>query len=1032
MPAFTFPNSPADEDTYTPVAGLTYTYDAANNLWRVDALESSVAAFNFPASPSHGATYAPYSPLEYTYDNLPGVWMFEPPAIESEFPVYDPATGLTAPVTQIDIDLASVSTGAFSANTLSIHGTNPAGTNTAHTDWTSPTVTYRYATGPSDGETPVFKGKYYSRDHEGYGYNRIGEILLRYTGGRAISAHWNFEGTGSLNITIREGITEGTATPPGSSATATYYIYSTSSLNADIIALVPGYNNSSTNADSVKFKCEGLNLIWYYSLDGTTFTEIVRITPNGMLKGTTFTAGPYPTWLHMQPGTVAFCHINSANHGWRSIGIKYNDTPSVLASGYFTTDLYMTDLGFKEVQTTGSMALSSTTLTVASATGLNLYDWVIVDTAGTASGGARGTRGPGGTYPALYFANATAMNADLAHEQHTLCWLEDTGEVWRLNLPTPGWVRMKTAESNPYVDDANPLALRAQIINKSGTTLTLSLPAQAAVTNTNVYHDNAPIMNNLGAGYIVNPSVYRLNIRFPDSRITCGSLNTFYPKGMWSFIGAGSNVPNSTPTGLTDWWAPHGCAAPELTFAGSNGVVGAPDPVLVANMHFNGGASYLYPQLDFPKMPQAGMFVPLFPGGVFLSLCHGTVVENISGHQIWQKTLNTNACGGVHFRKCYLTTAEPLLTYVQWQFSTNSSNNFCTLTDCEIDGTWIGPGWESFSDAQGGGGTTFTRMVCRNATSSNNSSQDSAFIDCRVLLTENCRYNEGSYSKYNPVVNLNINIGPENVVSTNIQRLVYVMEGYADPQMEQQRGILCDQDDGVTINDCVMEMLPYHASSTMNGAQGIVSSRSNVAITNNRIVGTTIDIYQGNIQTYDAGNTNVTITNNIVDLIVNTTTSPTISGNVNNATTGFDRTPAAISFTAVTDAVAGQQYESNEIQITGINAVLQGALLSSNAKFIWTGGESMADGLIRDHDHWMLTGYSEDKSLIKNGDYMRLVATASMTPSAVVTVTLTVASGVSYNWTITTAAGVASSSIELEASADNFLLEDSSGGFLLE
>ena len=55
--------------------------------------------------------------------------------------------------------------------------------------------------------------------------------------------------------------------------------------------------------------------------------------------------------------------------------------------------------GIREVITSGSINVGSNQLTVASAAGFNVGDWVIVEIGNEAGQGQRGTRGVGGTWP---------------------------------------------------------------------------------------------------------------------------------------------------------------------------------------------------------------------------------------------------------------------------------------------------------------------------------------------------------------------------------------------------------------------------------------------------------------------------------------------------------------------------------------------------------------------------------------------------------------------------------------------------------
>jgi hypothetical protein len=883
--------------------------------------------------------------------------------------VFYPATGLPAPVTQITVSTAGYTAGTgYAVNTISPHGTNAIGAAFAHNFWTSPLTTTKYLTA-SDVRNFLFAGTYYSRDQSVSGYCRFGEVFLRLTGGKAWAFTFNFEGSGSLDISLCEGLSQGTSSLIRYSATATYYAFGTSTLNADIAAILPTYNPSATNAHRFKCACEGLDLVFYYSLDGVTFEVIYRL------------ASPdYATWLHMTPGAVAIASVGG-DYGWRAFTIDYDDSPVAYLSD-FTSTLYVSDLGVKDVDTTGSIAAGTPTLTVADASGFNVGDHVIVGIDGAAGAGATGTKGPGGTFPALSYANAAAMTADTTKPPDILCWLIDTGFTYRFYQPTGTWAKVETNEFNDYIDKAIPLALRATITAKAGSTLTLSAAAQVAVTNSGVWHDNAPILNSLGRNEAYNVAVPALTVRYPDSRLVVGGLTDFYSQAGWSYVGAGSGIANETPTGLTEWWAPPGTPSPELKLEGS---VNTRNPVVVKDMRFSGGARIATPQLAFHKMSQS-QFVPEFPGGIYLQGCSNTIVENVRCDQVWQKAVTNNYCFAITVRACKAYVEdEALLHYIQWYFQSTNSEGNCLYEDCEVDGGWLIPGFEAFNDGHSAGeGTTFRRMVMRNATFANNSSENAVLIDCRVLLTENARFNEASYSKYNPVVNINTNIDPGATVSTNISRFGLLLEGYTDTAFEQQRGIIVDSNGPNVISDAMIEMLPYHASSTLNGAQGVIMSRENCVVDNCRVIGTTVASYAGNIQSQaGAVGSSIVVTNSVADDIV-LLSGNVASGNVTNAAAGTDRTPGAIAFTDVTGATPGQTYTSNEITITGVNALLRDVTLTPGARFIWNGS-----ALVRNADHWLL-------KLLRTGDRIKLVAEAPAT------VSLQLASGHVTDWVLST------------------------------
>src|SRR3954469_805839 len=113
----------------------------------------------------------------------------------------------------------------------------------------------------------------------------------------------------------------------------------------------------------------------------------------------------------------------------------------------------LTDFGFKDISTTGSMSAGSRRLTIAAGAAFRVGDSVIVEIGGEAGHGLRGTMGVGGVDPA--------------------------------------------ADQSYYKGADAPKALTAKIVGISadGTVLTLDHSAVTATTGAHVYYDNLPAWN---------------------------------------------------------------------------------------------------------------------------------------------------------------------------------------------------------------------------------------------------------------------------------------------------------------------------------------------------------------------------------------------------------------------------------------------------------------------------------------------------------------------------------------------------------
>src|SRR4051794_15940403 len=85
----------------------------------------------------------------------------------------------------------------------------------------------------------------------------------------------------------------------------------------------------------------------------------------------------------------------------------------------------LTDFGFKDISTTGSMAAGSNQLTIAAGAGFRVGDSVIVEIGGEAGHGLRGTMGVGGVDPAAdqsYYKGGRAQGSDGKDRRHQRRW----------------------------------------------------------------------------------------------------------------------------------------------------------------------------------------------------------------------------------------------------------------------------------------------------------------------------------------------------------------------------------------------------------------------------------------------------------------------------------------------------------------------------------------------------------------------------------------------------------------------------------
>jgi hypothetical protein len=138
--------------------------------------------------------------------------------------------------------------------------------------------------------------------------------------------------------------------------------------------------------------------------------------------------------------------------------------------------------------------------------------------------------------------------------------------------------------------------------------------------------------------------------------------------------------------------------------------------------------------------------------------------------------------GAAYSHNCWARRVEVICTkglqnYVQWliQWSDSSLGG---AEDCTINSPYLTAGLEMFRSS----GVIFRRVNTRNATfSSNSSGGHFLFEDCAITIEANSQMSELSFSRYNPIFNVNSNIQPPNkdmALGGQILRQMIIVEGY--------------------------------------------------------------------------------------------------------------------------------------------------------------------------------------------------------------------------------------------------------------
>lgn len=257
-----------------------------------------------------------------------------------------------------------------------------------------------------------------------------------------------------------------------------------------------GINMSDTDGDLWTFGCSGFEV--YVKWNGVEQWRGKQI-------------------YHHVPGRVGLrTFATGTTFGFRSVSVEHK-LSGALNSSPIESIIDVRDMGLKTLTATGSMSAASTTLTLTSNPGFAIGDPIIVVIGGESGAGERGTRGVGGQWPTLTYANATARNADTSQATNKVAGQLDNGLTYQWN--GSAWVTydygtLGTGNINSRI---LPKSLITTITNVSGTTLTLADASTVATTGALVVYNNATRLeaeigfNYTGAGiptYVNNKTIY--------------------------------------------------------------------------------------------------------------------------------------------------------------------------------------------------------------------------------------------------------------------------------------------------------------------------------------------------------------------------------------------------------------------------------------------------------------------------------------------------------------------------------------------
>jgi hypothetical protein len=547
-------------------------------------------------------------------------------------------------------------------------------------------------------------------------------MFLRVKNGKALYFTWNYERSGGeLEIGIVTDLAEGGEYRQN----GTYY----GIWNARLSDLAPGYDPTHTNEDIFTFGANGFDIYLSYNN-----TELVRLKE----------------YRHVVAGVVAL--QANLGYGFRDVGLNFiaaQNLFSIPESGLID----LRDFGLRDVATRGSIEAGSSNLIIERNDGFQIGDRIIVEVGSERGGGLRGSRGVGGTYPNLSYANIEAMSADTSQVNGTYGWLRDNGDVFTY------WNGSWSRDGRYYLQKVVPKALVAEIknISSDGRRLTLDINAKVAASNANVYLDNTSHFGLTGEVVSGPPAPKNIKISLPAGRFAISEPVSIKGKIGWQIIGQGKAE--------TELFSPKGCRSGTIEVFESNLTV-------IRDLHLRGNAGNNGFGLDW-----SADAISTFPYGIHFDRSQNCLAENCRVTDAFMKSV-----GAAYARDCWARRVEVISTeafqcYIQWLIQWSDSQ-LGGAEDCTIDSPYLTAGLEMFRSS----GVIFRRISARNATfSSNSSGGNFLFEDCAIVIEPNSHLSNISFSTANPIINVNSNIrppSPDMAVGGRIVRQAITVKGY--------------------------------------------------------------------------------------------------------------------------------------------------------------------------------------------------------------------------------------------------------------
>lgn len=770
----------------------------------------------------------------------------QPSLVFGSLAVPSPTAG---PVSETDLSIpvSSQSVGAISANAFS-GLISPTGSVSTNSSWTASSTKYIAA---SDYRNLIAKtSNAASRDMEVDTWARDGIVFFRLTlAGKAIYFYHNGEtSNGTLEIGIVTGFTEGVGYK-GAGFTPLY-------TNAQLTS-VAGYSKTDTTGAVFTFGVSGLDV--YAKLNGTEFVRL-------------------KDFRHVVTGALAIQANNG--YGFRNTAFRLSTNASIYSDpphGIFD----MRDMGLRSTAATGSISASSNQLTLVGANpGFVVGDQIIVAVGGESGAGLRGTVGVGGTWPALSYANSTAMLADTGQPDSTYAWLQSTGDVWNYNgLYGAGWLQYRTGVQY-YYNKVIPIALVATVtaigVSSGNGVLTLSGTASVSTTGASVYLDNYPALNAMTgtAGSALNAlSPLVATVKIPSGVFALSHAWTVFQKVGWVITGVDSRQ--------TTLLSPPGVPSISMGCLQCNSVIFR-DLTEIGNARFQG---YGIQASQTFISPNSG-----WPQSINFNSSPNSAVLNINAVDVFQCAACSESSDNFWAYNMSTTITQGILAYTQWMYLwSNAVGGGCV--DCSVTSPNLVSGFSTFNSQ----GTSFYRPIGFNALAEANSSGAFLFDSPTLTVTANTQP-LSAISVFSPMINVNSNTCDQNggsgcplmALGGTIRNPTLTQTGYIDSNNNSLTGINVNHSNPNVVITGTFQSYPgaigtitipnYNASSTNGfGALGISnnSGTAGTSVTGIRVIGTPGPGYNS---IYLPG-TGSSVSNSVAD----TVTAATKSGNLTNA-----------------------------------------------------------------------------------------------------------------------------------------------------